>query len=225
MDINEVHLCIEAFYDSIPLLETSVLKSLSLLNNEWWAATHDELNNRRISRLQDYFPNVKNGCVVMKSTGDLHIDDTCICCNAFLRIGRLFKLLTNRLPYSKHPSYDCLYADDLFDCNIDNDPNAEIKFINTMFFVFACGNSREDPALLTKQQILCNVCIAFTVLRYIFLATEFQYSNRVFKINSIRFAIGEKIRQLNEYTKKHYLPKAFKEQIVTLMHDLRSIGF
>jgi hypothetical protein len=226
MNINEVHLGIEAFRDSVPMMETKVLTTLSLLNFEWWKATNDELINRRFECLQEYFPMVQDGFVQMNSGKKIHIDNTCISFNSLLHFGKLLRVVANRTPYSKHPSYDCLHENDLFDCNIENDPDADMLFVNTMCFILGCVNPMIDvPASHQKQHIMCNVCMAYVILRYMFMNTKFQYSKRIFKNSFFRITISEKLKQLRNYTKKNYLPIEFKQHIEKLVCNMHSIGF
>jgi hypothetical protein len=226
MNIYDVHLGAEAFNSVIPLMETDVLKTLSMLNNDWWTATIDELTNRRLACLHEYFPNMdENGYIKFDFRDNIHIEDTYISPNAFLRVGKLLHILANRAPYSTHPSYDCLYADDLFYTRDENDLFDDWRFINTMYFViYACVNERQIPASRRRQQNLCNVCIIYMILRYILLNVGNRYA-KIFNTREFNQRIKEKIEQLSFYLKKNYLPVNFKAQIEKLIRDMNSVKF
>lgn len=225
MNINDYHLGIEAFYGSIKTLDTCVLKALSLVNNDWWAATYAELAERRLRCLNSYFPMVQDGYLHLGGdTPAIHIDDTCISTNAFLKIGKLLRELMNRKPYSKHPSYECLYHNEIFIENALNESDADMRFFNTLYFILGCATSNENPVEL-RNQILCNVCMAYLLLQYMLANAAFDHSKRILKNRNMKQAISEKLSCLRQYLRHRYLPADFKQQILQLIVNMQAIGF
>jgi len=201
-----------------------VLKVLALLNNDWWAATCDELLDRRLQCLNAYFPMIKNGYLQSsKADDDVHIENTCISPNAFLRIGKLLKTLATRKPHARHPSYACLFDNDIFQ-EFENDPDADIRFFNTLYFILGCA-SCESTETDTRKQIQCNVCLAYILLHYMFINANCKHSRRILRNTSMRQAISEKLACLQRHVRRRYVPPEFKQRIIDLIAKMHSIGF
>jgi hypothetical protein len=225
MNIIDQHVGIEAFFDTICSLDTCVLASLSLVNNDWWFATQDELHNRRLILLRQYFPFLSDGwyCTDFRN---IHIDDTFISTNALLKIGKLLQDVSRRKPHTRHPSYDCLFDGTLFEYNVANNKEDSIRrSYNTLFFLIGCaiGFGNAPPSENPRNFYLRNVCIMLVILQYCSENFTRSHSKHLFTNESFLDSISVKMRDIQRYMEYAYLPIALRSRIENIVVDLRRI--
>ena len=207
MNIVGQHIGVEAWTTTIRSLETSSLLTLSLVSNDWWMATWDELYFRRLQSLTKYFPYLENGWY-RTTFIDIHIDHTFIFPNALFKIGRLIQDLSDRQPFTKHPSYDCIFDTEMFAFYGSNKRDLAQKSYNTMYFIVGLSLGFDKDL---RNIGLRNVCITVLFLQYCLLAKS--YSVKLMSIKSFCASIASKVAELETYMKKRYLPPSFKTKI------------
>jgi hypothetical protein len=217
MNIVERHIGVEAWATTIQSLETSSLLTLSLVSNDWWMATWDELHFRRLQGLTKYFPYLENGWY-RTTFRDIHIDHTFIFPNALFNIGRLIQDLSVRQPCTKHPSYDCIFDPEMFDIasSESNKRDAAEKSYNTMYFIlgFSLGFDKDS-----RNTNLRNVCITVLLFQYCLIAKS--NSVKMMANKYFRASIASKVADLEGYMKNRYLPPSFKTRIKNIVWRIK----
>lgn len=216
MNIVEQHIGVEAWATTIKSLDTSSLLTLSLVNNDWWMASWDELHRRRIQSLTKYFPYLEDGWY-RTTFRRIHIDDTLIFPNALFKIGRLIKDVSERQPCAKHPSYDCIFDTNIFyESYGSNDDDALWKTYNTFYFIIGFSQGQDMDF---RNMNLRNVCIIVLLLQYCLIAKS--QSVKFMSYISFREMIALKIAEIECYIKNRYLPPSFKSKIKNVVWRIK----
>lgn len=225
MEIAGLSIGIEAFHDTIDVVDAHALASLSILSKEWNKATESRLCEQRLGLLRDCFPFIGlDGKFKLSFIDeDIDVNTLPIKMNALVALSRICKQILLRETGCRHPSYREMFELDAFYITNDVDPNIHIRVFHLMM---SCAEAMTDCETYDTHNMnnrsIMKVCWTYIIMKFYHQHLVHGSYPEFYEQSILMTGVTRKMELVGRFMKRNlsYVPDVLAYYISKLTDDL-----